>query len=169
MVTVAKGEVSVGLDVGTRSYEITPERIEDYLEALDDPHPSDTGPSPAGVPKTPPRPSTSPDTPEPKARSRTLKYGPAFPDRFDPILHSRTWGQAFFPWYNSEHRHSGIGLMTPATVHYGRAEAVHEQRARVLAAAHAANPERFVRGLPQPPKLPTAAWINPPTTREDTH
>ena len=122
-----------------------------------------------GVTKTHSRPYTSTDNPYSEAQFKTLKYRPDFPDRFDSILHSRTWGQAFFPWYNSEHRHSGIGLMTPATVHYRRAEVVHEQRARVLAAAHAANPERFVRGLPQPPKLPTAAWINPPTTREDTH
>jgi putative transposase len=87
--------------------------------------------------------------------------------RLDP---ARTLlGRDFFPWYNHEHRHCGIGLMTPAMVHYGQAEEVKRQRARVLAAAYAANPERFVRGLPQPPKLPTAAWINPPNTQEAAH
>jgi len=69
-------------------------------------------------------------------------------------------------WYNHRHRHSGIGLMTPAAVHYGRAGALHAHRARVLAAAYAANPDRFVRGVPSPPALPTAAWINPPSTAE---
>ncbi len=120
-----------------------------------------------GVTKTHSRPYTSSDNPYSEAQFKTLKYWPDFPDRFDSILHSRSWGRGFFPWYNHEHRHSGIGLMTPAMVHYGRAVEAREQRARVLAAAYAANPERFMRGLPQPPKLPTAAWINPPKTEED--
>jgi putative transposase len=122
-----------------------------------------------GVTKTHSRPYTSADNPYSEAQFKTLKYRPGFPDRFSSILTSRSWGRDFFPWYNLEHRHSGIGLLTPATVHYGRAAEVHEQRAHVLAAAFAANPERFVRGLPQPPELPTAAWINPPTTTEDAH
>lgn len=121
-----------------------------------------------GVTKTHSRPYTSTDNPYSEAQFKTLKYRPDFPDRFDSILHARSWGRGFFPWYNDEHRHSGIGLMTPATVHYRRASEVHDQRADVLAAAYAANPERFVRGLPQPPKLPAAAWINPPT-EEDAH
>lgn len=107
--------------------------------------------------------------PHSEAQFKTLKYRPDFPDRFDSILHSRSWGRGFFPWYNHEHRHSGIGLMTPATVHCGRASELHNQRADVLATAYAANPERFVRGLPEPPKLPAAAWINPPSTEEDAH
>ena len=122
-----------------------------------------------GVTKTHSRPYTSSDNPYSEAQFKTLKYRPGFPDRFDSILHARTWGRDFFPWYNQEHRHSGIGLMTPAMVHYGRAEEAREHRARVLAAAYAANPGRFVGGLPRPPKLPTAAWINPPKTEEDAH
>jgi len=122
-----------------------------------------------GVTKTHSRPYTSTDNPYSEAQFKTLKYRPDFPDRFTSILHARSWGRGFFPWYNDMHRHSGIGLMTPATVHYGRASEVHDQRADVLAAAYAANPERFVRGLPQPPELPTAAWINPPATTEDAH
>jgi putative transposase len=122
-----------------------------------------------GVTKTHSRPYTSTDNPYSEAQFKTLKYRPDFPERFDSILHSRAWGRDFFPWYNREHRHSGIGLMTPAVVHYGQAAEVREQRAQVLAAAYAANPGRFVRGLPEPPKLPTAAWINPPSTEEDAH
>jgi len=122
-----------------------------------------------GVTKTHSRPYTSTDNPYSEAQFKTLKYRPDFPDRFDSILHSRSFGRPFFNWYNHEHCHSGIGLMTPATVHYGRAEAVREDRARVLAAAYAAHPERFVRGVPTPPRLPTAAWINPPATQEDAH
>lgn len=122
-----------------------------------------------GVTKTHSRPYTSTDNPYSEAQFKTLKYRPGFPDRFDSILHARSWAREFFTWYNREHRHSGIGLMTPTMVHYGRAEAVRDQRAQVLEAAYAATPDRFVRGLPQPPKLPAAAWINPPTTQEDAH
>ncbi len=122
-----------------------------------------------GVTKTHSRPYTSTDNPYSEAQFKTLKYRPDFPARFDSILHSRNFGRPFFDWYNHVHRHSGIGLMTPATVHYGLAEEVREQRASVLEAAYASNPERFVLGLPQPPKLPTAVWINPPETPEDAH
>jgi putative transposase len=71
--------------------------------------------------------------------------------------------------HNHQHRHSGIGLMTPATVHHGHAKQLHAGRARVLAAAYAATPERFVRGAPQPPALPTGAWINKPDSKEAAH
>ena len=70
----------------------------------------------------------------------------------------------FFPWYNDEHYHSGIGLVTPAMLHYGRAQDVIESRATVLLEAYAKHPERFVRGCPQPPSLPEAVWINPPAS-----
>jgi len=122
-----------------------------------------------GVTKTHSRPYTSTDNPYSEAQFKTLKYRPDFPERFDSILHARTFGRPFFDWYNHEHRHSGLGLMTPAAVHYGLAPALHQQRARVLAAAYEANPERFVRGVPKPPPLPTAAWINRPDTQEDAH
>ena len=77
------------------------------------------------------------------------------------------WARAFFEWYNHEHRHSGLGLMAPATVHYGQTQTIREQRQQVLQAAYAAHPERFVRGLPIPPKLPTAVWINRPQTVDE--
>jgi putative transposase len=122
-----------------------------------------------GVTKTHSRPYTSTDNPYSEAQFKTLKYRPDFPDRFDSILHARSWARGFFAWYNHEHRHSAIALMTPATVHSGRASKVRDHRADVLSAAYLANPERFVRGRPEPPALPTAAWINPPTTHEDAH
>ena len=75
----------------------------------------------------------------------------------------------FFGWYNGRHRHSGIGLMTPATVHHGRAEQAHAERARVLDAAYAATPERFIRRAPTPPPVPVAAWINKPDIKEAAH
>ena len=120
-----------------------------------------------GITKTHSRPYTSTDNPYSEAHFKTLKYRPGFPDRFDSIVHARSFGRPFFDWYNHVHRHSGIGLMTPATVHYGRAEQVRDRRARVLETAYASNPERFVRGRPQPPTLPTAVWINAPETQED--
>jgi putative transposase len=122
-----------------------------------------------GVAKTHSRPYTSTDNPYSEAHFRTLKYRPGFPVRFDSIEHARAFCRQFFDWYNHQHRHSGIGLMTPAAVHHGRAKELHAGRARVLAAAYAATPERFVRGTPQPPTLPTAAWINKPTTEEVAH
>ena len=122
-----------------------------------------------GVTKTHSRPYTSTDNPYSEAHFKTLKYRPDFPDHFSSILHARGFGRPFFDWYNHRHRHSGLGLMTAAAVHHGRAEALQADRARVLAAAYAAHPERFVRGMPQPPKLPTAAWINRPATEEGAH
>ena len=122
-----------------------------------------------GVLRSHNRPYTSTDNPYSEAQFKTLKYRPQFPARFDSIEHARGFCRPFFDWYNHQHRHSGIGLMTPATVHYGRAEALHAERARVLDAAYAANPERFVRRPPTPPDVPTAAWINKPSNEEAAH
>jgi putative transposase len=122
-----------------------------------------------GVTKTHSRPYTSSDNPYSESNFKTLKYRPEFPERFDDIKHARAHCRAFFHWYNHEHRHSGIGLMTPAAVHYGHARQLHAARARVLDAAYQRHPERFVRRPPAPPELPTAAWINKPKTKEVAH
>jgi putative transposase len=122
-----------------------------------------------GITKTHSRPYTSSDNPYSESNFKTLKYRPEFPARFDTIEYARGHCRAFVDWYNHAHRHSGIGLMTPAAVHHGHAQQLHDQRARVLEAAYARNPERFVRKLPVPPELPTAAWINKPDTKEVTH
>ena len=136
-----------------------PMRSKHVSELLDD----------LGVAKTHSRPYTSSDNPYSEANFKTLKYRPAFPARFDGIEHAREHCRAFVHWYNHQHRHSGIGLMTPAAVHHGHAVRLHHERARVLTAAFAARPERFVRGLPTPPSLPTAAWINKPTEEAAAH
>ncbi len=122
-----------------------------------------------GVTKTHSRPYTSSDNPYSESNFKTLKYRPEFPDRFDSIEQAREHCRRFFSWYNHRHRHSGIGLMTPAAVHHGQATELHAARARVLEAAFARNPERFVRKPPAPPTLPTAAWINKPETKEVAH
>ena len=119
-----------------------------------------------GVTKTHSRPHVSNDNPYSESQFKTLKYRPGFPKRFGSIQDVRAFCQRFFEWYDAEHRHSGIGYLTPEVVHFGRAEEVVETRARALAAAHAAHPERFVRRPPRPPALPTAAWINPPASRK---
>jgi putative transposase len=116
-----------------------------------------------GVTKSHSRPHTSNDNPYSESHFRTLKYRPDFPRSFGSFEDAEAHCARFFDWYNNEHRHSGIGLHTPADVHYGRAEELRTKRAEVLAAAYAATPERFVRKLPQPPALPTVAWINQPT------
>jgi putative transposase len=122
-----------------------------------------------GVTKTHSRPYTSTDNPYSEAHFKTLKYRPDFPDRFASIEQAREFCRGFFHWYNHEHRHSGISLMTPAAVHYRQAQQLHDQRAAVLADAYARHPERFVRRPPVPPPLPTAAWINKPETKEVAH
>jgi len=115
-----------------------------------------------GVTKTHSRPHVSDDNPFSEAQFKTLKYRPEFPERFGSLVDARGFCQVFFPWYNTEHHHSGIGLLTPADVHLGRAATRLAARAEVLAGAYAAHPDRFVRGLPRPGAVPAAVWINPP-------
>jgi putative transposase len=115
-----------------------------------------------GVTKTHSRPHVSNDNPYSESQFRTLKYRPEFPDRFGCIQDSRAFGQGFFRWYNEEHRHSGLGLLTPAMVHYGQAENILRQRQEVLDVAYQLHPERFVRSAPKPPALPSEVWINRP-------
>ena len=114
------------------------------------------------VARTHSRPHVSDDNPYSEAQFKTLKYRPDFPERFGSIEDARAHCQQFFCWYNTVHRHSGIGFMTPESVHYGRAVAITQQRALTLYAAFAANPNRFKHVNPSPPVVPTAAWINPP-------
>lgn len=121
------------------------------------------------VAKTHSRPYVSDDNPYSEAQFKTLKYRPDFPERFGSIEDARAHCQHFFLWYNTAHRHSGIGFMTPETVHYGRAQAVFQQRAHTLHRAFLANPMRFKGQAPTPPKLPIAAWINPPKQEITTH
>jgi putative transposase len=115
-----------------------------------------------GVTRSHARPHVPDDNPYSESQFKTLKHHPTFPDRFGSIEDARGFCQGFFGWYNVEHYHSGIGLLTPADVHFGRAEQVIAARQAVLGDAYAAHPERFVRKPPQPPRLPQAVWINKP-------
>jgi len=119
-----------------------------------------------GIAKSHSRPHVSNDNPFSEAHFKTLKYRPGFPSRFGSIEDARAFCRSFFSWYNGEHRHGGIGLLTPEMVHRGQGEQVRDARQAVLADAYAAHPERFVRKHPEPPKLPTAVWINPPKEKE---
>ncbi len=114
------------------------------------------------------RPYVSDDNPYSEAQFKTLKYRPDFPDRFGSIEDARAHCKAFFDWYNTEHRHSGIGFMTPETVHMGRAAELTRQRSITLDAAFLAHPERFKHVAPSPPEVPIAAWINPPKRKVTT-
>jgi hypothetical protein len=115
-----------------------------------------------GVTKSHSRPYTPTDNAFSEAHFKTLKYRPDYPDEFEGEFHARQWARDFFRWYNQEHHHTGLALMTPATVHYGQAETVREKRQEVLNAAYAAHPERFVGGRPTPPRLPEEVWVNQP-------
>ena len=116
-----------------------------------------------GVARSHSRPHVSNDNPYSEAAFKTLKYCPAFPGGFGSIHDARAFCETFFAYYNHEHRHSGIGLHTPASVHYGTATEIRAQRTATLDAAYAANPDRFRGRRPSPPKLPTVAWINDPS------
>ena len=135
-----------------------------------------------GVTRSLSRPQVSDDNPFSEAQFKTLKYHPGFPRRFDDIHAAIAFCRSFFPWYNTEHRHGGIAMLTPDDVHHGRAHTVLQQREQTLRAAwnHHDRPprfmagpaagesvvwsERFVRGIPKPLPLPEAVWINPPAT-----
>lgn len=111
------------------------------------------------------RPYVSNDNPFSESLFKTFKYAPGYPDRFGSYPDGLLWCRSFFPWYNREHRHSGLTFLTPAAVHEGRGEAILAQRHQTLLAAYAAHPERFPNGPPRRPTLPGAVWINPPEDR----
>jgi putative transposase len=115
-----------------------------------------------GIEKSHSRPYVSDDNPFSEAQFKTLKYHPDYPDRFGCIQDARGWARLFFQWYNHQHYHIGLNLLTPAMVHHRQAEAVRQQRQAVLAAAYAQHPARFVRGEPIVKGAPDAVWINPP-------
>jgi putative transposase len=113
-----------------------------------------------GVDRSHSRPRVSNDNPCSEAAFKTLKYAPAFPDAFGSLADARTFCEAFFGYYNHEHRHSGIGLHTPASVHHGTATEIRAQRQHTLDAAHAAHP----RAVRQPPTPGTEAAQGPGST-----
>ena len=115
-----------------------------------------------GVEKSQSRPYTPTDNPYSESQFKTMKYRPDYPEEFSGITQARGWTRAFVHWYNNEHHHTGLALMTPATVHYGQVESVTERRQAALDAAYTAHPERFVGGRPTPPELPKEVWINQP-------
>jgi putative transposase len=120
-----------------------------------------------GVEKSYSRPHTPTDNPYSESEFKTMKYRPEYPQEFSGIAHSRRWTRAFVQWYNNEHHHNGLALMTPVTVHYGQVEDVRTRRQSALDAAYAAHPERFVGGRPTPPELPKEVWINQPKKSHD--
>jgi putative transposase len=145
---VAEGADMVGVSVGDQDVR--------------DIRPGGTNLAQLGVTQCHSRPHVSNDNPYSEAQFKTLKYRPAFPARFPSIEAARAHCQEFFPWYNNEHHHGGLGLHTAAGICYGRAAAVRAGRAQTLTAACHAHPERFVRKPPAPPELPGTSWINPP-------
>jgi len=148
---VVKGTLTIHADRGT---SMTSKPVAELLADL-------------GFGRTHSRPHVSNDNPYSEANFKTLKYCPAFPSRFGSIEDARAFCEQFFSYYNHEHRHSGIGLHTAASVHYGTATEIRAKRAMTLDAAYAANPGRFRHRPPSPPKLPKVAWINKPTIEND--
>jgi transposase InsO family protein len=120
-----------------------------------------------GIIKSHSRPYTSDDNPFSEAQFKTMKYHPSYPEHFANSEAARQWGRQFFPWYNYEHYHSGLNLLTPASVHYGAASVIQQQRQAVMAAAYQAHPDRFMRGRPLVKGTPAAVYINPPVKIEN--
>ena len=145
---VPPGQLSVHADRGSAMTSVPVVRLYEFL----------------GISRSHSRPHVSNDNPYSEAQFRTLKYCPAFPERFGSLEDARAFCRSFFDYYNHDHRHSGVGYHTPASVHYATATDVRAKRAETLATAYAANPARFRHRRPEPPKLPTVAWINPPLT-----
>jgi putative transposase len=115
-----------------------------------------------GIIKSQSRPHVSNDNPFSESQFKTLKYRPEFPERFQSYAEARAFCVAFFAWYNDEHYHSGLEMLTPASVHHGTAGPILARRGLTLQAAYAAHPERFVQGQPKPKSVPDKVWINPP-------
>ena len=145
---IQPGELTLHADNGSPMKSIP---VAHLLEAL-------------GVSKSHSRPYVSNDNPFSEAQFKTMKYQPDYPERFDSQDHARGWARSFIRWYNFEHLHSGLGYVTPAAMHFGHAQSILQQRQEVLNDAFAKHPERFVRGQPHPPGIPTEAWINKPTS-----
>jgi putative transposase len=120
-----------------------------------------------GVTKSHSRPHVSNDNPFSESNFKTLKYRPEFPDRFGSLEHARNHCRDFFPWYNDEHHHSGISMLTPADLHYGRGKAIVDARHQTMLQAFEANPRRFHGKMPKAPELPSEVWINKPMMRGD--
>lgn len=114
------------------------------------------------VEKSHSRPHVPDDNPYSESQFKTMKYRGDYPKRFGSIEDARLWSLTFFPWYNEEHHHTGLGLLPPAVVHYGQSGEVLQARQRVLSAVYQTHPERFVRGLPTVAEVPRAVWINKP-------
>lgn len=145
---IEPGEAALHNDRGT---EMTAQLVSDLLDAL-------------GVFRSLSRPRVSDDNPYSEAQFKTLKYHRDFPERFGSLEDAKAFFRAFFEWYNCEHRHSGIAMLTPAIVHAGEAAAVLDARHRVMVSAYAATPERFINGAPKRAELPKEVWINKPDT-----
>jgi putative transposase len=147
---IAAGQLTVHADRGS---SMKSKMVSDLLADL-------------GVAKTHSRPHVPDDNPFSESQFKTLKYRPDFPARFGCLEDARSFCREFFPWYNSEHYHVALGLLTPEIVHYGHADRVVEQRKSTLLRAYQAHPERFVRKAPEPSAVPEAVWINPPENKE---
>ncbi len=145
---VERGELTIHADNGGEMTSIT---VAELLIGL-------------GVAKSHSRPHTSNDNPFSESHFKTIKYRPEIPARFASVEEARVIFRKLFDWYNQQHRHSGLAMLTPATVHAGKSEQVVTARAGVLSAAYSAHPERFVNSPPKPEMPPTEVWINPPST-----
>lgn len=121
-----------------------------------------------GVGKSHSRPYVSDDNPYSESQFKTLKYHPKFPERFETEESALEFCRVFMGWYNEEHRHSSLGLLSPIDVHYGKAEEKLERRQKTLDVAYLNHPERFVKGKPQVQRLPSEVWINPPKKEQKT-
>jgi putative transposase len=148
---IQPGQLDIHADRGT---SMTSKCVADLLTDL-------------AITKSHSRPHVSNDNPYSESQFKTLKYRPDFPLNFGGLEDARAFCNVFFDWYNNDHRHSGISMLTPAMVHFGEVEKVLAARTKTLTTAYNAHPERFIKGMPAPKAPPAAAWINPPDVPAD--
>jgi transposase InsO family protein len=112
------------------------------------------------------QPRVSNDNPYSESLFKTIKYTPGYPKRFTGIDQARAWFADFVHWYNTEHRHSGIGYITPDNRHTGNVAKIMRKRNQVLTQARELNPERWPNGQMHWEEQPIV-YLNPdPTTRQ---
>ena len=119
-----------------------------------------------GIARSLSRPHVSDDNPYSESAFKTLKGRPGLPERFDSVEHGRKIFDPIFNWYNHEHHHSGIAMLTPFQVHHGIHQTILDNRAETMRTAFLQHPERFVNGCPRPQRLPEEVWINKPNVKQ---
>jgi transposase InsO family protein len=89
------------------------------------------------------RPNVSNDNAFSESLFKTLKYTAGYPKCFENVTDAACWMTKFEKWYNTVHRHSGIGYVTPMQRHKGEDSLILDKRKNVYEEAKGKNPSRW--------------------------